>query len=146
MMKKAATRFFALATWILAAGCASSDFEFDRFTDSIVAASAKNLDKATYIPRTAGPYTLVILKGPKVERSLLEKAGLSDKLDSIFQAAPRDFTLAVAIVTPQRAQVGWFLGNYVLSESSKVVSKASGEPVTIKLRYGGSLPEIISVE
>jgi len=38
------------------------------------------------------------------------------------------------------------LGNYLLSESSKIVSKGAGEPVTIKLRYGGSLPEIISIE
>jgi hypothetical protein len=147
MLKKLSPRCLALTIWILAAGCANSDLEFDRFTDSIAAASAKDMGKATYVPRIAGPYSVVILKGPKVERSLLQKAGLSDaSLDSILQGAPRDFTLAVAVVTPQRTQLGWFLGNYVLSESSKMVSKGAGEPVTINLRYGGSLPEIISIE
>jgi hypothetical protein len=52
----------------------------------------------------------------------------------------------VAIVTPQTYEVGWFLGNYVISASSMSVSKHPGEPTMINLRYGGSLPEIISIE
>ena len=127
--------------------CGSAELGSERFFDALIAATRTSSPEAVFRPSSSQPYSVVLFRGPTVNRELLRKGGLDGgRLEGVAQAAPKDFKLAVAVVTSETASVGWFLGNYVISQQEAVVQKNGNDAVTILLKYGGSLPEITAMK
>jgi hypothetical protein len=140
-----ATAFAVVLVWSL--DCGPSNMESDRFLETYVDATSKSRADAIFTIQATKPYAVVLLHGPALDTELLRSVGLEGpRLEAISEAAPKDFTAAVAIVTSDHVSVGWFLGYHAILQHSFAVRKTAKEPVTFALKYGGSLPEIISMK
>jgi hypothetical protein len=127
--------------------CNSQELEADRFIAALVQVSRASETETKFQPRRTTPYSIALFpKGP-IDQDILRNAGLSGaRLEGVVQAAPADFESAILIVTPTDLEMGWFLGHYALVKSPMVVKKAAGETTRVTLAYGGSLPEITSIQ
>ena len=138
--------FLAIFAVLFSFGCGPRDLEADRFVDALLEATANSKPDASFKIVADRPYSVVLFNGPVVDTTLLRTGGLEGpRLEGVVQAAPKDFKAAVAIVTTQGVSIGWFLGNYVNVQRPVAVAKPAGASIQITLKYGGSLPEVVSM-
>lgn len=131
---------------VLMSACQTSDLQSDRFIAAINEGAGQSATEVSFLPNVASDYAIVLLpKGP-IAPELLRSAGLEGpRLQGALEAAPAEFESAIIVVTPTHFEMGWFLGHYALVQAPAVVNKRRGQPVTVGLRYGASLPLITSI-